>query len=495
MFAVARLAAVAATCVAVVATTAGPRRDLDYWWHVLLGRALMAGDVSSTAQWAVWPGDPEWRTAQPLAEVMLAAADQWWQPASPATVRALTAAAAMATLAAVCRPGAAGGRAVAASRWWAFGCGAAVVMGFSQERPAQVGLVLMPLAGALAGWWASINRPTRRWWLLLCGATVATGALWSLSHQSWLLAWVVVAVAVTLSPRPLAAKAAFLGLLAALLGWGWLLLGPPWAAITTAGAASSLAEWQPTEFTTIPGLPATAMVLACAASIARAATAPPGAKWLPGDASRYAVLLVLGVVGASAWRHLPVTVLAAGPVLIAHTVAHTGGVYPDSGRRAAPQRAAVTSATAIGLPLVLSVLAAHLWAQVQPAPLTAADHVAAITARHACAWPTSATIATHYNDSGPALAGARAAPCPHSRDMQVVIDGRADRYGADALRRWQQVVDVKGRNWERDWRMVDPDIAVLRHGSALGRELRRQGWHLAEMRHGYEVLHRPPRLT
>lgn len=488
------LTVVTAICVAVVATTAGPRRDLDYWWHVLLGRALMEGDASSAQTWAVWPGDPTWRTAQPLAEVMLAVADQWWQSASPATVRAMTAAGAMAALAVSCRPWAAGGGLVTASRWWAFGCGSIAVLGFTQERPAQVGIMLMPLVGATIAWLTSATCVSRRRWLLVSGTTLAAGGIWSLSHQSWLLAWVVLVVAAALAPQAWSARIATLMVLAAVLAWGWVRLGPPWAAITTAGAAASLAEWQPTRFWAIPAAPASALVLAFAAVTAFALTTTPGNRWVPGDSSRYAALVVLGVAGAAAWRHVPVTVLAAGPILIAHAQAHALPASPSFAGATARQvyRAeGLAVASAIALSLALAVTSAHVWARLQPAPATAADEVAMIAARHTCNFSRAATIATHYNDSGPALAGARTAPCTHASRMQVVIDGRADRYGADALRRWQSVLRTEGSLWRRDWQMVDPDIALLPAGSRLRWELRRQGWHLAEIRSGYAVLYSP----
>ena len=75
--------------------------------------------------------------------------------------------------------------------------------------------------------------------------------------------------------------------------------------------------------------------------------------------------------------------------------------------------------------------------------------------------------------------------------MQVVIDGRADRYGADALRRWQDVLNAEGRNWERDWCAVDPDMAILPTYTPLSGELRQRGWQLAELRSGIAVLVRP----
>lgn len=488
------MAAVSAACVAVVATTTGPRRDLDYWWHVLLGRAILVGDASSASSWSVWPGEPGWQTAQPLAEIALAAADQWWQSTAPPTVRAGTSALAAAALAAVTRPWAGGGLAVTACRWWAFGWGCLVVLGFTQERPAQVGLVFMPLAGMLAAWWAANSPLTRRGWVALTCAAVAAGLVWALSHQSWLLAWVVLVTAVTLSPRPAGTRATAMGFLAVVMAGSWWALGPPWQAITTAGAAASLVEWQPTEFLSIPGMPATALVVACAAAIAHVFLARSRQKWLPGDASRYATLLVLGVAGASAWRHVPVSVLAAAPVLVAHVQVHThaqSALTTERSPHRVPLRSATATATAIGVPLALSVLVAHGWAHLQPAEATDADRVAALAARHTCHVARPATIASHYNDAGPILAGSRSARCPHAKDMQVVIDGRADRYGADALSRWHDVINAEGWQWEQDWRDMDPDVAVLKTHAPLRHELRHRGWSVREIRDGYVVLYSP----
>lgn len=501
--------AVSALCAAVVTTTAGPRRDLDYWWHVILGRAILSGQASGAAQWSVWPGDPGWRTAQPLAEVALAMADQWWQAAAPGTVRATTAAAAMATLTAATRPWSWGSRSLSALRWWSFACGAVVVMGFTQERPAQVGLILMPLAGSLVAWWVGGATARRRRWILLGAITAAVGGAWALSHQSWLLAWCVLLAAVALSPRRAPITGAALGLLAAVMVWAWLWLGPPWRAVGVAGAAAALAEWQPTRFHTVPGAPAAAMVVAFAWVAASILRGPRGSRWHRGDAALYACMVLLGVAGASAWRHVPVTVLAAGPLLIALAQAHcidapepplpVVGQRGTLGRNRLPWphrgtgRGAITAGRLlmVAVPLVASVVIIHVGALVRPAHATDADHIATLATRHACRLHGPGVIATHYNDSGPALAGARSAKCNHAAAMQVVIDGRADRYGADALRRWQAVMRLEGPGWRRDWDAAGASLALLRSGAPLGGELRRQGWLVAEIRHGYQVLYRP----
>lgn len=486
------VAVVSATCVAVVATTTGPRRDLDYWWHVLLGRALINRVPSSASSWSVWPGDPDWRTAQPLAEMALATADRWWPASAPATVRATTAALAMTTLVIATRPWRADPLPVVLGRWWVFAWGSVAVFGFTQERPAQVGLICMPLVGMLAAWWATGRLASRRAWLLFGSVSTVTAALWTLSHQSWLLAWSVLLTAVALSPRPWSTRTAALAMLAGVFAWAWWWLGPPWRALLTAEAASSLAEWQPTGFFTIPGAPATALVLGCAAAIAQSLLSPKGQRWHTGDASRYATLLVLGLAGASAWRHVPVTVLAAGPVLISLLLIRSGvGPTPERQREDPRHRPRSSPALVIGLPLVCGVAAVHLAAQLQPAQATQADRVATLAARHACGLPVPAVIATHYNDSGPALAGARSADCPQAAAARVVIDGRADRYGADALERWQRVLSAEGRRWEQDWHAVDPDIAILAADSRLHRALLERGWAQSEVDHGLVVLKRP----
>lgn len=483
-----------ATCVAVVATTTGPRRDLDYWWHVLLGNSLLARHTSPGSSWSVWPGDPHWRTAQPLAEMALATAERWWPASAPTTVRATTAALAMLTLALATTPWRAGTSQVVLGRWWAFACGGVAVLGFSQERPAQVGMICMPLVGMLAAWWATGRQASRRQWLLLGVATVGTAAAWTLSHQSWLLAWAVLASTAATAPRPWAQRAAAMATLAGVLAWSWWWVGSPGRALRTADAASTLAEWQATDFFTIPAAPATALVLGCAAAIACAIRSPSGLRWRTGDTSRYVALLILGVAGASAWRHVPVTVLASGPVFISLLTNHCGGGESQTTESARgtfnsgpPWKAPVI----VGLSLTLSVVLVHLASQKQPAPATRADHVAAMAARHSCRLPKPAVIATHYNDSGPALAGARMADCPQAPLSKVVIDGRADRYGADALRRWQQVLNTEGPQWEHDWCMVDPDLAILSVDTPLNAALRARGWQESESSHGLVVLDRP----
>lgn len=532
--------------VAVVLTTVGPRRDVDFFWHVLLGQSLLDGATEQGA-WTSWVGDPTWRTAQPLAEIGLAMADARWGTVAPTMVRALTAAAALAALLAVTRPGTADVGLVRASRWLAFGAGAMVIMGFTQERPAQIGLIAMPLVGAAVAWWVLPDAPggrRPRGGLLaatVVAASIAGALVWIGSHQSWALGWLILLCAVGLSPREPRVRLLGLGGLLAVLAVASWRHGPPWHVAATASAAADLVEWQPTDFAALPATPAVALVLGFSALIATVLVASKTsvAHSKPVNRDRRAehslirpsmrsgvavgvVLSILGVASATAWRHLPLAVLAAAPLLVASarwiatpypampvsTKTHGCSTDRDQLGRCGPieahrsnslgesvvdhsgrRRLAIVFGTCLALSA--AVCAVHGWERRYPAAPTDSDLVAAMAATHSCRTGTRVTFATTYNDSGAALSGARSPDCGPAGSARIVIDGRTDRYGIDTIRRWHNVVRTEGTQWWLDFLRAEVDIALLPAEVPLTSELHARGWPIAQQCADYVVLYHP----
>ena len=310
-----------ALLVGAVMTTAGPRRDVDFWWHVLLGQALLAGRATAEAgDWTTLPGRPDWRSGQGWSEAGMAVLEQFAPGTSYIWLRAFTLAVALIILSwatGVWTQRAPGIGAEILPRWpaWvAFLAGVWTVTGFTQERPQQISYLLYPLAGALI---AAVLDPTgiagrnRVESAAIVGAAAAVTLLWVQLHQGWLLALGGVTLATILTLRPGRAPATALLLLgvvamtAATNPWG---LAAPHAAQQLAAASTDLVEWQPAALFSIPGAGAISLIVGFSAVWVR------GPRRIP----EILVVLFLLVTAATAARGIAPAVLLAAPILARH---------------------------------------------------------------------------------------------------------------------------------------------------------------------------------
>jgi len=450
----------------VLLTMAGPRRDVDLWWHILLGTDLLAGMGSQPShQWAVLPGDPQWVTGQPLAQMFLALTDRFLGGSTPVGVRAMSAAAALISLAWTTmpwRPGTAGAQMWRLTLpWLALIIGAWSIMGFSQERPAQVALVLMPWVGALIvlvsrpGALASLTTHQRN--ALLVAVTLG-GMLWALSHQSWWLAAATLGAAVAVSPQSRALRVVLLGTIAVPALGAAQMTGGLSAAARVARAGSVLVEWRPTDYANITSWGSVLMVVGFA-------TAWVMGRRLP-DRTTAVALLVLGVAASSATRHLAPAVLAAAPILA------------DAARPSADRQPVVTRPPMVfAASMIITGFAVITVATLRPSP-SPAEELADLAAAVTCDSRSAPIIATTYNASGPVLHGARRSGCASAPGSSVVIDGRADRYGATAVRQWGSVI-AANPGWQPLWHSVGATVAILPADAPLAAELRKSGWQVS----------------
>ena len=462
-----------ALMVGAMMTTAGPRRDVDFWWHVALGDQFRAHTPSSQiGQWTAFPGLPSWRSGQAWTEISMSLLDQHLPVTSYLWWRALTLALALITLSWATGVWSAGVSATtptssAIRRWpaWvAFLAGVWTVTGFTQERPQQISYICYPLAGALI---AQVLRPaecTRLDRLTVCtiiGATALTTFLWVQFHQGWLLACGCLVLAIMLGLRHLRAAwflvltLGVVALAAASNPWGF---AAPAAARHLAASSSALVEWQPTSLISLPAAGLATLLVGFVA------------VWVSGPriTAEIVIVLVLLVSAATAARGIAPAVLLAAPILSRHAGSPV----------APPLKTQVTCLAAL--------FGTAVWVSSGLGP-AASDHVtdrqasvARLAAAAICQAPTAhVTIATAYHDSGAALYGARRSPCASKHQINVVLDGRADRNGATAISRWL-AVELAHEGWWSTWTTVAPTMAILPRDSPLLAPLSAHGWRIVD---------------
>ena len=385
---------------------AGPVNDIDSYWHVMIGRQLLATrslDRLGT-QW-LGAAAPPWHTSEWLSEVGMAelvSAGGWRAliVARLVTVTVLLALVALVLLHQTRPP----------VRVVAFGCVAVGIVSVAQDRPQTLSLVFIALLSHAC---ARLLRQGRRpAWPLVAGFAL----LWAQLHALWVLApaaFLLAAVAVAAQDglRHPTVRAALVCAVAALagvvnpLGPSSLLLP-----LHFHDATAMISEWGPTTlsdpFTIAWGL----LLLATFTAWARSAERIP----------RGEVLWVLSwtAFGLVAFRDVVPALLLTVP-LMAGAAERTWGPRLDrlsrpSGRlEARALRAATVVAAGIG------IIAAGLQvAETDPLRQTPALHIARALAQR----PGVTRVFNTYNTSGSLVAfgGGR---------LRLVIDGRADLWG------------------------------------------------------------------
>jgi len=95
-------------------------------------------------------------------------------------------------------------------------------------------------------------------------------------------------------------------------------------------------------------------------------------------------------------------------------------------------------------------------------------------------------VLNDYNTAGVLLAFG-------PREVELGIDGRAERYGADYIREYLELIAVRGQRWPSLLDRLNPDYAVLEGDSALRYVLRDvRGWQEVLRDGDYVLLEAPP---
>lgn len=456
------LGVLAGLSIAAVAVT--PLRDIDVFWHVLAGRELLAGVPADAVgqQWSFAPDPLPWTSTQWVTEVIFAwlqdLGDGW---AGPAAFRVATAAVAVAVLAVTTLRGRA--RAVAG---FPFLLATAMTAFVSQDRPQQFTLIgAAVLGGVLVA--GLVEQRLPRWWILLPATVV-----WANLHGGWVLVPAVlalVALGVSLDHglgAPAARRAGLLALAGALAG----CLTPSGLAGLTAPLRFSSATALIREWTAVS--PVSALGWFTLAMLALFVLGWSASRELP--RSEAVVVLVLLTFTWMANRNL-----APGLALLAPLSAHRlCTAFPSVGRPEPRWSVPV----GIGLATVLALVGvASVWGRdnlpYETQPLRLARQLAEL--------PAGQRVLNDYNTSGAALFFG-------GPQTVVAIDGRTDRYGADYIGRYVDLLALRG-DWEPLFDELAPTAALLEQDSPLGHVLvAERGWRqVGEPDAGYVLLVRP----
>jgi hypothetical protein len=448
----------------------GPIRDIDLYWHILVGQDILSGTpVAEAARgWSFAPVPDTWVSTQWLAEILFAKIEAWGGLDAFVWYRTITTIVAVTVLAAVTlwrRPARAG--------VWVFALAGLSLAITAEDRSQQLTFILAPLVG----WWAErLWRRGRlpRWWLVLPLVVV-----WSNFHGGWVI-------------LPLALG---LAMLARLVDAGWrdpavrrslvLIAGTVAAAcVSPSGLDNAFAarrfnasttiiiEWQAVNLRDWTSVPLIGLLLILAVVWARGRVRP----------SRGELILVLGLLAFTflAWRNLTPAVLMLAPI-ITGSLARALGEPDPAPRDAERPRLLRTSLAIVAIGLVGAVVMAAMQNPVidptEPQKLLARIKAAAAPQR----------VLDTYNVAGPLLwFGGHA---PH---VTVGIDGRSDRYGSEYTDRYQNGLIQARPGWEGLLDELDPTCALLWDQEALSSVLVKERNWVQVAREGSFVLLRAP---
>ena len=456
----------AAALLVYVATT--PIIDVDVFWHVLVGDAVLGGTPLDQAGqgWTLAPGPDTWVSSQWLAEIALSLAHSWLGWTGITLWKTITTALTLTVLAwAVFRDG----RPRAASVVAFVLVGAEVAI-FAQERSQQVSFAVMPVLGVV------LLRALRtgmlpRWWLLL-----PLVALWANVHGGWVMTVVVLLLAaagraVDHGAADLAARRALGLALLSLLAGMITPLGPSnvMSVWSIGNAAGSVAEWAPTSPTAPVALPLTLLAGLVVLAWGRGRGRPPRSEVL--------VLLVLWGLSLTAFRNVVVVALVVSPMAVVALDRWWSrrpvelAPLDSRERRAAGVVVVVTVASAVALTLATAPLP-------RAVPVDLFAHVADM--------PGPVRLVADAPAGGMALAFAGG-----PGHVQVGLDGRSERFGRAYISEYRAM--LRGEpGWQRTFASLRPDIALLREEDPLTGLIQRElGWRVVAQDAG-AVLLEPP---
>ena len=443
-----------------IATT--PVDDLDSYWHVEIGRDLVARHTLDGLGHA-WLGVPaaSWRTSQWLSEVVMYGAVDHLGWTALIALRLLAAAALFAVLALTLIRR----RQPIASFLVVLGTVAGVEV-LLQDRPATVSLVFLALLGpACERLWVTGRRPPPAVVSVAC-------LLWAQLHGLWVLApaaFAVVALGAVLD-RGRAAPGQLRGALvcgaASLAG----VINPQGLASFLlplrfrAAAGTHIVEWAPTTFmmplTIVWGLLVLLLIFAWVRSPGRV------------PSTELVWSLIWTVFGLTSLRNVGPAILLTAPVVL-RAVERSFGAGLDR-FSAQPSRAMSRFLTGmLGAILVVGAAACAVAVeQLEPLRNTPALQIA----RRLAAEPGPVRVWNSYNTSGTLIAFA-GGPEGHVR---LVVDGRSDLWGSAYIDRIGSVENL-GAGWQSEFDRFRPDVAVLPAGTPLAA-------YLVDMRHWRSAL-------
>ena len=445
----------------------GPIRDIDLYWHLLVGQDILAGTgvVGAARGWSFGPAQDTWISTQWLAEILFARLQQWGGLQALLAYRVVMMVGALAVLATVTvlrRP--------PRASVWAFAVGAFALSITSQERSQEVTFLLAPLVG----WWMErLWRDGRvpRWWVVL-----PLVVLWANVHGGWVILpmGLLIAALARLIDHGLRDRAAWLAMMLA-LGTGLAAFISPsgldnvLAARRFAAAAGLVVEWSAVALSDWPALSLVLLMLLVVMSWARGRARPSRGELV--------LVLLLMAFAVSAWRNLTPAVLMLAPIVVGILARALG--EPDPTTSPLPLGRFVVAAGVVGAVLSLGVVA------LLPQPVVADSVPLGLITRIADS-PAQQRVLDTYDLSGPLLWFGG-----HPPHVLVAIDGRADRYGAAYIGRYMSTL-AAAPGWDKQLEELKPTAALLRIDEALsGVLVAQRGWVEVAREGPYVLLHAP----
>lgn len=443
----------------VVATTAGSLRDLDVFWHVRLGSELLDGVSIYDAgrDWSFAPVEYSWVSTQWIVEIIFS----WLNSAAGFNGLvgfrvATTALALVSVLFVLLRD--------RENRTWAiltaYVASAFTLFVFAQDRPQQISFILLPIVG---WWWLRLIRDARTpsWWivLLLCAA-------WANSHGLWIM--IPVALALGIAGRFLdhgwsdgPARKTLWVFLAALVGGSLTPIGPLnlLAPLRFAGTTRHIVEWDPTSFISLVSVGLTFALILLAIAWARGRSRPARSEVL--------FVVAIAIFGAMAARNIAPAVLLLGPLLAWRLSIAFVGPRPREKSVVLTQFARPATGFLLIFGMVIGIVAVAASDPIPPdsRPVRLVEQIAARE--------QPSRVLNGYNVSGLVLWFAR--PEVSREEVQVGIDGRADRYGAAYIDEYLAMERAQ-QGWDETIARLNPNIALLPRSDAVVELLMDRGW-------------------
>ena len=461
--------AATASVVMMLAVARGPIRDIDLFWHLLVGQEILHGTPVAEAGrgWSFAPVPDTWVSTQWLSEVLFASLNDVGGLAAFPVFRTVTAGLSLLVLAGVTlwrRPVRAG--------VWAFSLAGLQMTLFAQDRSQQFTFILAPLVGY---WGEQVVRRGRlpRWWVVLPLVLV-----WSNLHGGWVLVPFALAVGglARLVDEGWRTSTWWRAWVLAAASTGAALVSPAGltnvlAFVRFSGSTGHIGEWSRVSvwnWQAIPFLLLVAVVLSC---------------WLLGPArpTRGEVVFLAAVVvfGFAYWRNVTPTSLMLAPFVTGVVARALRLPDPTPPGQRTPMRRLSLVIAAVGAALAIAMSAIQVPVVQEGTPLTLLARLHAATAPQ--------RVLNTYNLSGLTLWFA--GPPPH---VTVGIDGRADRYGDEYIGDYQDTLLGAREGWETMLDQLHPTAAVLSGENALaGVLVTQRHWVVVDTQDGYQLLHAP----
>lgn len=450
----------------VLARGATPINDVDSYWHVQLGRQILARHTLDGigTDWLARSPRP-WRTSQWLSEVVMASTVDTvgWRGLIALRLLCMVAIVLVVTASTVPRRPAILGAGVAAVTLLG-------ISGFAQDRPQTVSLVFVALlawscARLLAG--GAATHPVLV--AVLC-------LLWAQLHPLWILApaaFGLVALGTVFDGRhrhPDTLRGALVSLLACLTG----LISPQGLAavllpLRLRSSTGQIAEWRPATIFTPSALALMALLAVTCLAWARAGQRTPWSQPL--------WVFAWTALGTTAYRNLAPALLLCAPVML-DAVDRTWGARVRSWTRPnGPHEGAMITVAACLTIAACAALPAVELARLDPLRDTPARRLA----ERLAVSPRPVRVFNGYNASGSLIAFS-------GGKVRLAVDGRADLWG-DAYIRTMLGAGNLAPGWEATFTGFGPDAAVLPGDSPLAVLLTREGsWRKAAEDEPYVLL-------